>query len=220
MNQCPFGSVHKDFEFDVFRGSVCNLYIKPGYNPLKQFAAFLNWQWKPRSLNPREFIVLCDKKASYFMGTSEIGQCRRDEMCFNSLSTVAWCVSGQSFLSFIDTISSIERQRRATILLQKREPGERVKRATTNSSETKNGKQVVIMLYTQNNSDTLFQAQEMSIAARDVNNQTLGQTVSCKNCSYISLPDPPVYTQNFDFNLTFWRSDDRAFVKGWVLDWL
>ena len=58
-----------------------------------------------------------------------------------------------------------------------------------------------IILAKQNDDGVLFQALEMSLAARDVDNNTLASLVSCTNCGRLSLQHSPPNMDNLEINI-------------------
>ena len=75
------------------------------------------------------------------------------------------------------------------------------------------------MVLTKPNYQILSIASLITLAAKDANNNTLGQTVSCQDCSRLSFLRWPAGTTHFDSNITLPNLKDRPIlhVDGWII---
>lgn len=69
-----------------------------------------------------------------------------------------------------------------------------------------------VLLTYSNNKTELYTASTIAVAPRDANNNTLGEVMSCQNCTNLGYAGFPAGTANFDLNFTISFDGDSVAV--------
>lgn len=148
---------------------------------------------------PRQYKIECASPVLIGFNHVRTGYCTHDEVCMDRVDT-ATCVSNSSPLK-------LQKARYSTGI-------QRVINRVTNPGPK--GSNLGLTL-TGSNDDVFFNAQRINVAPRDVDNNTIAASTSCRECSRFTYLDSPANLNNFDINITLPNDNDIANLYG--IDW-